>query len=337
MNKVFCFGELLLRMSPEPGAWIDQASMPVYIGGAELNAATALAKWNIPVRYCTALPDHYLSRDIVEKLKEKKISTAINFSGERIGIYYLAQGTDLKHAGVIYDRAHSSFAELKPGMIDWNKALQGCDWFHFSAISPALTEQSAAVCREGLEAASVKGLTISVDLNYRSKLWQYGKPPMMIMPALVKYCHVVMGNIWAAESLLGIEAPIKESTGKSKEQLIEAAGLSMKKIHENYPNVQTMAYTFRLNQSYYAIIQHGAEMKVSREFEMKNIVDKVGSGDCFMAGLIYGLYHKHQPQEIIDYAAAAAIGKLQEKGDASNQTIESIQKTLASEWTGMRS
>lgn len=335
MKKVFCFGELLLRMSPELNRqWIHDAHIPVYVGGAELNAATALSKWNVPAKYCTALPDNYLSKEIIEEIQSKKIDTsAIHLSGNRIGIYYLPQGADLKNAGVIYDRAHSSFAELKPGMINWDEALKDCSWFHFSAISPALTGNVAAVCKEALEAASSKDLKISVDLNYRAKLWQYGKKPPEIMPELVQYCNVVMGNIWAAESLLGIASPIKESKGRSKEELIDAAGKSMLAIHHAYPKVMTMAYTFRLDEMYFAVLQHGPSMAVSKEFPLLNIVDKVGSGDCFMGGLIYGLYNQHAPQAIIDFAAAAAVGKMGEKGDATNQTIESVLKTLQTEWT----
>ena len=176
-GSVMCFGEILLRMSPVLNReWIHNASMPVYIGGAELNVASALAKWNVPVKYCTAMPDNYLSHDTLEELRLKKIDTsAVYLSGTRIGAYYLPQGADLKNAGVIYDRAHSSFAALQPGMINWDEALKDCSWFHFSAISPALNENAALVCKEALKAATLKGLTISVDLNYRSKLWQYGQ------------------------------------------------------------------------------------------------------------------------------------------------------------------
>ena len=210
MHKVCCFGELLLRMSPALNKeWIYASGMAAYIGGAELNVATALAKWNIPVKYFTALPDNYLSKEIMEYLEENNIDTsAIHISGDRIGAYYLPQGTDLKHAGVIYDRAHSSFFHLQPGMVNWDEVLDGCTWFHFSAISPAINENAATVCKEALEAASAKGLTISVDLNHRSKLWKYGKDPVEVMPALVEYCDVIMGNIWAAETLLGTPSPV---------------------------------------------------------------------------------------------------------------------------------
>lgn len=330
MNKVFCFGEILLRMSPSlNGKWIHDAMMPVYIGGAELNVAKALARWKVPVKYGTAMPDNYLSKEMMQDLQSKNIDvSAIYLTGNRVGAYYLPQGADLKNAGVIYDRAHSSFAELQPGMINWDKALEGCSWFHFSAISPALNENAALVCKEALKAAAAKGLTISVDLNYRAKLWQYGKQPPEIMPELVSYCHLIMGNIWAAESLLGIQAPIESSAGKSKEELVEAAGKSMLRLHKQYRLAQSFAYTFRLEKDYWGVLQHGPEMAVSKSFLMGEVVDKVGSGDCFMAGLIYGMYQQNKPVEIINYAAAAAVGKLQEVGDATRQTIEQVKARL---------
>lgn len=328
MSKVLCFGELLLRLSPEMnGEWIRQNSMPVFVGGAELNVATALSKWDVPGSYFTALPDNYLSKEIITSVDERGVETdKIIFSGNRIGTYYLPQGADLKNAGVIYDRAYSSFWELKPGQIDWDDVLEDAVWFHFSAINPALNENVAAVCKEAVEAASKKQITISVDLNYRSKLWQYGKKPDEVMPELLPYCDVVMGNIWAAESLLGITSTLKESKGKTNEELIEAAGKSMKQIHINYPKVRAIAYTFRLEESYFGILQHGPERVISKEFQLKDIVDQVGSGDAFMAGFIYGMYNRQPPQEIIDFAAAAAFDKLFIKGDATTSTVEKIRE-----------
>ena len=330
MQKIVCFGELMLRMSPETGGkWIDDAVMPVYIGGSELNVATALANWNMPVKYCTALPDNYLSKEICEELKRRRIDTsAIHFSGNRIGVYYLPKGAELKSAGVIYDRAGSSFGELKPGMINWDEVLKDSSWFHFSAICPALNKNIAAVCKEALEAAAAKGLTISVDLNYRAKLWQYGKKPFEVMPELVKYCKVIMGNLWAVESLLGINSTIKESEGKSKEQLVDAAGKSMLQLHKQFPAATTFAYTFRLEKEYMAVLQHGPSMVVSKTYTIENVVDKAGSGDCFMGGLIYGLKNNHSTEEVINFAASAAVGKLQENGDSTKQTIETIKSRL---------
>jgi len=329
-GAVFCFGEMMFRMSPSLNRqWIKQSSVPLYLAGAELNVASALAKWNLPVKYSTALPENYLSHEIIDELRQKNIDTsAILFSGNRIGVYYLPEGTDLKNTGVIYDRDHSSFSELKTGMIDWENVLKDCSWFHFSAINPALNENIVALCKEGLEAARKKGLTISVDLNYRAKLWKYGKQPVEVMPELVKYCDVVMGNIWSAENLLGINSSIKDSKEKTKEELLEAAGKSMKQIHVNYPGISSIAYTFRLEEVYYGLLQHGPKLVVSNEFPIQNTIDKVGSGDCFMGGLIYGFYHKHPPQQVVNFAAAAAFGKLNEKGDATNQSVEDINRLI---------
>ena len=330
MQKIFCFGELMLRMSPELGGrWIHDEIITTHIGGAELNVATALAGWKVPVKYCTALPDNYLSQEICEELNRKLIDTsAINFSGNRIGIYYLPKGAELKSAGVIYDRAYSSFGELRPGMINWEVVFKDCRWFHFSAITPGLNGNVVDVCKEALEFASAKKMYISVDLNYRAKLWKYGKKPVDIMTGLVKYCNVIMGNLWAVESLLGIASSIKESEGKSKEELVEAAGKSMLQLHKQYPNAETFAYTFRLEKEYFAVLQHGPKMAVSKTYEIKNVTDKAGSGDCFMGGLIYGLTNNAPADEIINFAASAAVGKLSEKGDSTKQTIEQVKARM---------
>ena len=330
MQKIFCFGELMLRLSPELGGkWIHDEIITTHIGGAELNVATALANWKVPVKYCSALPDNYLSKEICEELGRKNIDTsAINFSGQRVGVYYLPKGAELKSAGVIYDRAYSSFGELRPGMISWDDVLKDCSWFHFSAITPALNENMVAVCKEALEFASAKKMKISVDLNYRAKLWKYGKQPADIMPGLVNYCNVIMGNLWAVESLLGIASPIKESAGRSKEELVEATGKSMLQLHKQYPKAESFAYTFRLDKEYFAVLQHGPEMVVSNTYEIRNVIDKAGSGDCFMAGLIYGLTKGNAEDDIINFAAAAAVGKLGEKGDSSKQTIEQVKARM---------
>ena len=314
--------------------WIHDASMPVYIGGAELNVATALAKWDMPVKYFSVLPDNYLSKEICEELATKNVDISpIEFSGSRIGIYILAQGTDLKHAGVIYDRAHSSFSELKTGTINWDEKLSGVSWLHFSAISPALNENVAAVCKELIMVAAGKGITISVDLNYRGKLWQYGKDPLEIMPGLVEYCDVVMGNIWSANSLLGIAVDETIHNKRNKMAYLEHADTTAKAIMQQYHKCKVVANTFRFDAGagikYYASLNTMKKQFVSREFFTDFVVDKIGSGDCFMAGLIYGLYSHLPPDEIINFSAAAAFGKLQETGDNTSQDVASIKSKIS--------
>ena len=331
MKKVFCFGEVMLRFSPLlQRQWIRLAALPVYIAGAELNVASALAKWKVPVKYSTAVPDNYMSRELVQELDAKGMDTSsVIFSGSRLGVYYLPPASDLKSEGVIYDRAHSSFAELVPGSINWDELLRDVSWFHFSAITPALNENTAAICKEALEAASSRNIAISVDLNHRARLWKYGKQPDEVMPELVKYCDVIMGNIWAANTLLGIPVDENIHAKKSKEAYLQHAELTSLAIRKQFPKCRTVANTYRFSQGdkgvlYYAALHADGRQYVSSEYSSTNVINQIGTGDCFMGGLIYGIYHGHPSQTIINFAAAAAFGKMNEPSDATDQSVEDI-------------
>lgn len=330
MSKVLCFGEILLRMSPAlNGHWLKHASMPVYIGGAELNAAHALAMWNVPVRYFSAGPDNYLTREMLQSVEEKNIDvSAFHFSGSRIGTYYLPQGADLKHAGVVYDRAHSSFAELNAQEVDWDKVFDGVSWLHFSAICPGLSANAAGLTRRVAELATQRGIKISLDLNYRAKLWQYGKEPVEVMPELTRRASVVMGNLWAVDKMLGIASPIAESRGRQAEELVDAARKSMSELQKQFPAAQTIAYTFRLEDRYFAVLLHQGSYYVSRTLPLEQVIDRVGSGDCFMAALIMGLWKENPSQDIIDFATAAAVNKLYETGDVTRSAEQQVRKLL---------
>jgi 2-dehydro-3-deoxygluconokinase len=328
MEKILCFGELLLRFSPDgEGEWLHAQHLPVFVGGAELNVARALALWGQPVGYVTALPENELSSQLKEYIRNAGVETGKIITREgRIGLYYLMRGSDITTGSVVYDRSHSSFANLHPDEIDWAQLFDGVTWLHLSAISPALNRQAAEVCLLAVQEAAARSLTVSIDLNYRSRLWQYGEDPVSVMPEIVQHCGVVMGNMWAVEKLLGVPAIIGESKGKTKEELIGAAGASMKAIHLAYQNIHTIAYTFRLPDTYFGVLQHGREMCVSQAHAIKQVVDGVGSGDCFMAGLIYGLRQRHPSQRVVDFAASAAAGKLSERGDSTQQTITQIEE-----------
>lgn len=331
--QVCCFGELLLRFSPiANGEWIRQTAMPVYVGGAELNVATALAKWGIPVKYSTVLPENSLADDIIGYVSSQGIDPAgiVRF-GQRVGSYFLPQGSDLKNAGVIYDRAHSAFSELAPGKVDWDAVLEQTSWLHVSAISPALNADVAAACTELVAVASAKGITVSIDLNYRARLWQYGVSPIDVMPGIVEHCHVVMGNIWAANTLLGIPVDTEIHIKGQQTDLLTHSLETSKAIQERFPRCAVVANTFRFDKEptglrYYTTLYTEGKQYVSPELVTDSVVDRVGSGDCFMAGLIYGLYKQHDPQQIVNFAAEAAFGKLQEFGDATNQTVDEITK-----------
>jgi len=328
-GKVLTFGELLLRISPdEEGQWLNQNQLPFFIAGAELNVATALNLWGIPVRYQTALPDNGLARQIVAFEEQQGIEMAIDYRGQRLGLYFLTKGKDLKNDALIYDRAYSAFSELKPEMIDWEKAFEGVSWFHFSAICPAISQDIADVCEEALKIASEKNIVVSIDLNYRSRLWKYGKTPVEVLPELVQYCDVVMGNIWAAETMLGIPVSgILHESGQ-KSDYLEAAKETSEEIIRRYPKCTAVANTFRFDSNgqanYYAAFYTGGEFHVSREYHAPQIINKVGSGDCFMAGLIYGFYRIHQPAEILEFATAAAFKKLFIEADVTNLGVGEI-------------
>lgn len=327
-KKILCFGEMLIR-NALPEAWPFRSDIKQYIGGAELNVATALSGWQKGVKYLTALPDNYIGRQLADYLNSRDIDPeSIVYKEGRMGLYYLLQGSDVKNQGVVYDRAHSAFAGLQPGMIDWETAFEDCGWFHFTAISPAVGTEAATVCREAVTVAKAKGLIISADLNYRSKLWQYGKKPVDIMPELVQHCDVIMGNIWAAESLLGIPAGIESSEGVPVEALAEAAFRSMALTAERFPKAKSLAFTLRLEDKYLAALRHHGSGYLSSTYGIHTVVDRVGSGDCFMAGLIYGLSTGMEPQDIVNFAAAAAVGKLAEEGDSTKQTIEDVENIM---------
>ena len=333
MKKILCFGELLLRISPSPADDLLTEKNPftLYMGGAEANAATALAGWNVPVKYCTVLPDNFMTRHVLDYLEYKGIFTsAVLLAGKRIGVYYLERGADLK-GSMVYDREHSSFSELRRGMIDWDKVLRDVSWFNFTAISPALNENVADVCLEACEAAAHKGITISCDLNYRARLWKYGKEPIEMMPKLAEYCDLLMGNIWSANSLLGTSIDENIHAKGNRKDYLAHAETTAKEIIQKFPKCKTVANTFRFDSdsnllNYYTTLFTQGKSYHSPELSCEGVVDRSGSGDCFMGGLIYGFYNQHQPQEIVDYASAAAFGKLQEQGDATGQDVFTVKK-----------
>jgi 2-dehydro-3-deoxygluconokinase len=330
-GKVLTFGELLLRISPdEEGQWLHDNQFPFFIAGAELNAATALALWGVPVKYVTALPDNGMVRQIVTFEEQQNIEMSVHYDNGRLGLYFLTKGRDLKNDALVYDRAYSAFSGLKPGMIDWEKELEGVSWFHFSAICPAINHHIADVCEEALKVASEKGILISIDLNYRSKLWKYGKKPREIMPRLVQYCDLIMGNVWAIEAMLGIPViPNIHESGQRSIYLEEALKTS-EELVRRYPKCKAVANTFRFDGKvevdYYSALYIDNEFYSSNEYSASHIINKVGSGDCFLAGLIYGFYHDLGPEQTLEFATAAAFEKLFIEADVTNR---SVHQTMA--------
>lgn len=319
---ILCFGEILLRLQPS----LKTNTADFFIGGAEANVAASLATWHIPVQYVSAMPCHSLALQVQDFLTEKNIdcSKMLWVPQHRIGCYYVQQGSDMKSNTVIYDRAHSAFANLQPNTIDWNEILNGVHWLHWSAITPAISANHYQIMLEILQAAAAKNIYISVDLNYRSKLWQYTTQPFQYMQPLVKYCHVIMGNIWAVENLLNITATIQSSEGQSKNELIHAANLSIAEISKQYPLASKIAFTFRLTTQYFGLLYQEGCSNVSDSIPLQNITDQVGTGDSFMAGLLYGIERKMNAEQTINFATAAAVSKFAIAGDFNSTPLSHI-------------
>lgn len=325
-NTVLCFGEILYRLQAKDEYFFndDQSVVYAYPGGSEANVAVALASLSIPTTYVSVAPDHSLTKEILNTLNQKKVDTSkFIFGGERLGSYILQSPNGLTSGEVIYDRKYSSFSTLKTEDIDWDKLFTDCSWFHWTALTPALNEELAQLMLTALKIAHEKKITISVDLNYRSRLWQYGKQPLDIMPILVSYCDVIMGNIWAENKMLGtsINEQLVRSTTSSK--YFDYSCLVAQEIFEKYPKCKHIANTFRFMDNpnhnlFYGTYHSPAENKISTILETNNLIDRIGSGDAFMGGLIAAIYEDKSAQDIIDTATQLGFKKLFNKGDFIN-------------------
>lgn len=332
---ILTFGEILLRFCPDTaGRWLQESRLGNHVGGAEANVATALAKWGLPAFYMTAMPPNFVSEQLLKYLQGRMVNTSrVRLEEGRLGLFYLTQGQDMKQAEVVFDRDHSSFARLLPGTIDWDEAFEGITWFHLSAIALALTPNAAAVCLEAVERASQRGITVSLDLNYRAQLWKYGKQPVEVIPEVAHHADLIMGNIWAAEKMLDIPFDSTRIAGADQETLVGIAESTSVEIMKRFPKSKAVANTFRFNYGtdgieYYTTLYQENKLSVSHRYCAKAIVDRVGSGDCFMAGLIYGMYHGLDSTSILEFATAAAYAKLFLPGDATTSTVADIRDVL---------
>lgn len=327
-HHVFSFGELLLRIQSSAERLLyAEDRVTVYPGGSEANVAASLAQWGVRCSYVTRLPDHELAKQALDALGVKGVDTTRSLvGGDRMGVYFLLSADGLAKGDVIYDRKHSSFGTLAPGMVDWDALLEGHTWLHWSALTPALSQTLADTCLELLDVASRKGLTISVDLNYRNKLWAYGKEPVEVMPELVRYCDVVMGNVWAANKMLGTNVSHTLTRTTPPDVYFEQACRTADEIWDAFPRCKHVANTFRFmdrptHNLLYGTYHTRAGNYLSAIFETDAVLDRIGSGDAFMAGLIYALTEGMAPQQVVEMATRAGFQKLFAKGDFGNGAL----------------
>jgi Sugar kinases, ribokinase family len=321
-HNVLSFGELLLRLSSTGNSFLGpENQVAVFPGGSEANVAASLGQWGVPCGYMSRVPANELTAQALGRLQTLGVDVSPTLlEGDRIGLYFLLSANGLSKGEVVYDRKYSAFSQLNSGQVDWKKLLDRYTWFHWSALTPALNGELAAVCAEALEAARERGLTVSVDLNYRNKLWNYGKQPIEVMPALLQHCDVVMGNIWAANKMAG--STVLETLGRDTppEVYFEHAKESARELFGLLPQCKHIAYTFRFMDAPTHNLLYGTYHTREGDFisginETNQVVDRIGSGDAFMAGLIYALADGRSGQEIIDTATAAGFKKLFVRGD----------------------
>jgi 2-dehydro-3-deoxygluconokinase len=333
---VVTFGEIMLRLSPPVGSRFKQATtFDATYGGAEANVAASLAQWGVPTRFVTALPDHDLGSAAIAKLRSVGVDTsAILRQGERIGIYFLEHGASQRASRVIYDRAGSSVSDIRPGLIDWGKVFEGAGWFHWTGITPALSDSAAHVTMEAMEAARGLGLTVSTDLNFRSKLWSKEKAKEVMTP-LVERVDVVVGNEEDAADVFGIRAG---STDVDKGSLDFAAYEEVTRALVERFDLRMAAITLRESHSasensWSACLFDGTSFFRSPSYRIK-LVDRVGGGDAFTAGLIYGLLSGKEARAALEFGVAASCLKQTISGDFNLVTVSEVEALAAGSASG---
>ncbi len=342
MSKVVTFGEIMLRLSPPGFLRFSQTnSFDIVYGGGESNVAVSLANYGIPVDFVTRLPKNDIGDCALMELRKRDVNTQnIIFGGDRLGIYFLETGAVSRGSKVVYDRANSAISEIQPGMIDWDKVFDGTEWFHWTGITPAISQSAADVCLEAVKAASAKGIIISTDLNYRAKLWKYGVEPEAIMTELTSYCDIILGNEEDAEKHFGLKPEGLDITKQGHEVKAEAFLSVCQQMMKKFPRAKKVITTLRgsisaSHNTWAGVLYDGETMYQSPQYQITDIVDRVGGGDSFMGGLIYGLLsYPEDDQNALNFAVAASCLKHTIKGDANLVTVEEVQKLMGGDASG---
>jgi 2-dehydro-3-deoxygluconokinase len=336
MNKVVTFGEIMLRLSPPGYLRFSQTnSFDVVYGGGESNVAVSLANYGIPVEFVTRIPKSEIGECALMELRKRGVGTShIVLGGERLGIYFMETGAVNRSSNVVYDRTNSAMAELKSGMINWDKVFDGVSWFHWTGITPAISKNAADVCLEAIKIASDKGLTISTDLNYRSKLWKHEGNRNEIMTELTSYSDIILGNEEDTEMHFGIKPEGLDITTQGNEMNSEAFLSVCNQMMKKFPKAKKIIITLRgsisaSHNSWAGILYDGKKMYESIQYQITDIVDRIGGGDSFMGGLIYGfLNYPNEDQKALDFAAAASSLKHTIKGDVNLVKVEEVEKLM---------
>ncbi len=338
MKKIVTFGEIMLRLkSPGHEKLFQSPVLEATFGGGEANVAVSLANFGWDASFVTLLPDNAIGDSCVMELRKFGVDTRHIRRGKgRMGIYYLETGANQRPSGVVYDRDGSAIALGQPGDIDWDAALAGADWFHITGITPAISENSRALAFEAVQKAREKGLAVSCDLNYRAKLWKYGKAAQEVMTELIRYCDVCIANEEDCQKSLGIQSDVHVESGKLDTKRYEDIG---SRVLQAYPNLKLIAITLRESESadingWAACLNDGKRFILSRRYEMCDIIDRVGGGDSFAAGLIYGLNAYDDKEKALSFAVAASCLKHSIPGDFNRVTVPQVETLMKGDGSG---
>ena len=338
--RVVTFGEIMLRLSPPDHQRFTQAqSYDVAFGGGEANVAVGLAHLGVSTEFVTRLPANDLGEACLEFLRRHGVGTAhVQREGERLGIYFIELGAVYRPSKVIYDRAASAWTTLEAGAVPWRAVLDGAGWFHWTGITPGTAPGPAAACLEGLRVARELGVPISCDLNYRANLWKWGKEASAVMPELVGLCDVVIGNEEDAARVFGIHAP--DTNVERGELVAENYRPVCEELVGRFPNLNLVAVTLRSSRSASDNLWSGALWKEGRlyvapSYPIAPIVDRVGAGDSFVAGLLYAMHsYRGEWQHVVDFATAASALKHTVPGDVSLATVSEVDALMKGDRSG---
>jgi 2-dehydro-3-deoxygluconokinase len=337
MPRVVTFGEIMLRLkSPGNERLFQSPVLEATFGGGECNVAVSLANYGVPVAFVTAVPANNIGDAAVAEARSFGVDTSfIKRQGERLGTYYLETGSNQRASKVTYDRAYSSIATAKPGDFNWDEIFSGAEWFHITGITPALSQSAADLSLEAVKQARAKGLQVSCDYNYRKNLWKYGKQAPEVMRELVKHVTVGIANEEDCQKSLGITIDVDVHSGELD---TEKYSQMAQRVLDEFPNLEKQAITLRESRSadvngWGACLHNGKEFLMSRHYEITDIVDRVGGGDSFAGGLVYGLL-SYDDQKALEFATAASCLKHTIPGDFNRVSVSEVEALMKGDASG---
>ena len=340
MPKIITFGEIMLRLATPGYLRFSQAdTLNATFGGGEANVAVSLANYGCEAEFVTRLPENDIAKACVSDLHKHGVGTKYCvYGGDRLGIYFLETGAVARPSKVVYDRAHSAISEIQPGMIDWDKVLEGADWFHWTGITPAISQGAADVCLEAVKAANRLGVTVSCDLNYRKNLWKYGKKASEVMPELVACSDIILGNEEDADKVFGIKPDgfdVTATGGQVDQKRFQSVG---EQLMAKFPRAKKVIITLRgsinaNHNTWGGVLWDGKTLYQSPRYDITHIVDRVGGGDSFMGGLIYGLLN-FDDQKALNFAVAASCLKHTIYGDYNLVTVAEVENLMKGDGSG---